>query len=217
MTYIFNPERIAYWFFRLNGCFILDNFLVHHPQRDFGGTEIDILATRFPYRRELASSPLPSAQPMQDHDFFENENGLINIYFVEVKRSLMRINDSWLKPEKQNMEYLLEAIGAIQKEKINEVANKLYLEHSYTDDRYCVRYVAVGDAPANELPTIITTLSWTEILSFIYHRLKMYRSVKSQHNQWDSTGKQLYQQMLKSSGPDGEKHFVAQVTAQMKP
>ena len=92
MNYRFDPERIAYWFFRLNGCFIIDNFLVHHYQRGLEGTDVDILAMRFPYRRELASSPLLTAPPMEDHSLFESADERTHIYLLEVKRGKNAIN-----------------------------------------------------------------------------------------------------------------------------
>jgi hypothetical protein len=53
-------EKVAYWFFRLNGCMTIENFVVHP---DFGGsqrTDADILGIRLPYRSEgLRDSPMP--------------------------------------------------------------------------------------------------------------------------------------------------------------
>lgn len=44
-------EELAYWYLRLNGFFLLQNFILHHlgegPQR--GTADSDLLAIRFPY------------------------------------------------------------------------------------------------------------------------------------------------------------------------
>jgi len=56
-----SPEKVAYWFFRLNGCLTLVNFVVHpdlirrdEPRSQW--TDVDILAIRFPHRKELLTS-----------------------------------------------------------------------------------------------------------------------------------------------------------------
>ena len=43
-----NPETIAYWFFRLNGCATITNFVVHPDRRGSQRTDVDVLAVRFP-------------------------------------------------------------------------------------------------------------------------------------------------------------------------
>ncbi len=51
-----DPEKIAYWFFRLNGFLTIENFVVH-PELISDGTsqrtDADILAVRFPYEKNL--------------------------------------------------------------------------------------------------------------------------------------------------------------------
>lgn len=48
------PERLAYWYFRLNGFMTIENFLVHPETGSNPRTDVDILATRFAHRRENA-------------------------------------------------------------------------------------------------------------------------------------------------------------------
>jgi len=48
-----NPETIAYWFFRLNGCATITNFVVHPDRRGSQRTDVDVLAVRFPYWHEI--------------------------------------------------------------------------------------------------------------------------------------------------------------------
>jgi hypothetical protein len=48
-----NPEKIAYWFFRLNGCATITNFVVHPDRRGSQRTDVDVLAVRFPYWHEI--------------------------------------------------------------------------------------------------------------------------------------------------------------------
>ena len=46
------PEKVAYWYFRLNGFFQIENFVVHPTGRGAQRTDADLLAVRFPFRAE---------------------------------------------------------------------------------------------------------------------------------------------------------------------
>ena len=65
-----SSEKIVYWFFRLNGCLTIENFIIHPDfvdQQDVvQRTDADILAVRFPYRKE----PYHDDYPMEDHELF---------------------------------------------------------------------------------------------------------------------------------------------------
>jgi hypothetical protein len=80
----FSCEKLAYWFFRLNGCFTIENFVVHP---DLGGgqrTDADILGVRFPHRQEgLADS-------MVDHEAVLSDHPLI--FAAEVKLHKCELN-----------------------------------------------------------------------------------------------------------------------------
>lgn len=43
-----DPEKVAYWYFRLNGFFQIENFVVHPERRGSQRTDADLLAVRFP-------------------------------------------------------------------------------------------------------------------------------------------------------------------------
>ena len=94
-----NTESLSYWFFRLNGCFCLTNFLIHHEKKGFEGTEIDLLGVRFPFRQELAFS----SKPIPDHRIFCTDHK-IKLVIAEVKKNLCQINESLLNPKTQNLE-----------------------------------------------------------------------------------------------------------------
>ena len=53
-----DPEKVAYWYFRLNGFLQIENFVVHPERRGGQRTDADLLAVRFPHRAErLFNSP----------------------------------------------------------------------------------------------------------------------------------------------------------------
>lgn len=187
-----SPEKVAYWFFRLNGCLTIVNFIVHpdlirpdepHSQR----TDVDILAIRFPHRREL----LTSGNPMCDHELFDS-TGQIDLVITEVKHGPCRLNGPWTRPPDQNMHRVLYAVGAFLEEEVPRVANDLYCSGYYTDKQFSVRLFAIGQVKNSELPDAVVQLTWEELLEFIYRRFSRYRQHKAQHEQWDSDGKWLY-------------------------
>ena len=197
-----NLESVAYWFFRLNGCLTIVNFIVHpdlirqdepHSQR----TDVDILAVRFSHRCELFTS----GKPMQDHEVFKSKS-LIDIIIAEVKRGRCNLNGPWIRPSDQNMYRVLYAIGAFDKDRVPKIAEDLYKESYYRGDIFQVRLFAIGSQKNTQLPQKIVQLTWDEILSFIYERLTNYRKHKAQHEQWDNVGKRLYRLSAKSSSTD---------------
>ena len=48
-----DPEKVAYWYFRLNGFLQIENFVVHPGGRGGQRTDADQLAVRFPHRAEF--------------------------------------------------------------------------------------------------------------------------------------------------------------------
>lgn len=185
----FNPEMIAYWFFRLNGCLMLSDFVVHPDFRARSQrTDVDILAVRFPYRSEL----ITSGNPMLDHDVF-SPKGRIEIVFAEVKHDTCRLNGPWTEPKDENMQRVLYAIGAFPERRVPDVAQALYREGQYRDELFLVRLFAIGTRRNPELMPGVVQLTWDEILQFIHDRFYTYRDQKAHHPQWNITGSKLYQ------------------------
>jgi hypothetical protein len=202
-----NPEKIAYWFFRLNGCPTITNFVVHPDRGGSQRTDVDVLAVRFPYRIELSTSD----DPMQDHPVFKSD-GKIDIIFAEVKHGLCSLNGPWTNPEDKNMQRTLYAVGAFDSHRVPEVAKALYKEGCYQDDIYRVRLFALGETKNDAILPNAVQLVWDEILAFIFDRFNRYKAQKAHHGQWDSTGRQLY--TLASSHTQEE--FIETVRASMQ-
>lgn len=53
-----NSEKLAYWYFRINGCFTITNFVIHPSQGRNQRTDVDIFAIRLPHRQELMVNPM---------------------------------------------------------------------------------------------------------------------------------------------------------------
>ena len=202
-----NPETIAYWFFRLNGCATITNFVVHPDQRGSQRTDVDVLAVRFPHRAELWTS----GEPMPDHPVFHSD-GRIDMIFAEVKHGLCRLNGPWTNPSDENMQRVLFAVGAFNLPRVVEVAQALYHQAFFADDTYRVRLFAVGERKNDAIPPAAVQLTWDEILMFIFERFTSYRAQKAHHSQWDRTGTRLYDLASRQT----REEFVETVRARMQ-
>src|SRR6266852_697469 len=172
-----DPEKVAYWFFRLNGCFTVTNLIVHPPRRGSQESDADILAVRFPHHRELGRS----SRALQDHALLTGHSK-IDLILAEVKRSHCELNRAWLRGDSKVLEYFLECIGAFNQGEMLEVANKLRHLGRYQNEYFRVRLFSIGSAKDSRLAA--EQLDWTELLGFIHERFFRERR-KSQHDQWD--------------------------------
>ena len=189
-----DTEQVAYWYFRLNGCLALPNVLIH-DRRGHEGTEVDLLAVRFPHRKELWLSGRPMAD---DPKLFAPESGRIEIFIVEAKQGRCALNESWLDPNRLNLQRILFFLGPFAPLDATEIAVGLRRTGMYKDHLYRLRLTAIGATKSDDLPPEVAQLEWKELLRFIYDRLRPYRDVKTQHRQWDEAGQTLYSEMIVS-------------------
>jgi hypothetical protein len=186
------PEKLAYWFCRLNGCATIENFVVHPDKDGSQRTDIDILAVRFPHRQELFTS----SRPMADHEVFTRFPDRVQVLFVEVKSGnrACSLNGPWTSPERANMQRVLYAVGAISPALVPDAATRLYRDRLFENDNLAVRLLAIGrqKSKAVEMAPPVAQITWEDILRFIYERLRDYRQVKAHHPQWDAMARNLY-------------------------
>lgn len=132
-------EKLAYWYFRLNGCLTIEDFIVHPDDRGSQRTDADILGVRFPYRSELAtaSSPMEDAEP-----FRELTKPLL--FIAEVKVGKCHLNGPWTRPERENMERVLNALGAFPPKEVPRAAQALYEENRYECADFLMHMFALG-------------------------------------------------------------------------
>jgi hypothetical protein len=205
----FSCEKIAYWFFRLNGCLNLTNFLIHHERRGREGTEVDVLGVRFPYRSEFALS----GRPMEDHQVFMNREQKLDIVIADSKKGLCDINRSWLLSRFKNMERILLVLGVFPEEAIETISSELYKNQCYEDQYYRINFYTFGAAKNTDLHPAIIQLEWKEVLLFIHNRFNTFEDYKRQHDQWDTEGKRLFK-MANQYRPEPNQ-FILDVTANL--
>ena len=198
-------EKLAYWYFRLNGFLTIANFVVHPDLGREQRTDVDALGVRFPYRAELLENP------MIDDEIFTKVKDKPYIIIAEVKSQTCNLNGPWTRKEAKNMHRVLKAIGAFTNEVIDEVARKLYEEGIYENKSYYLSLFCVGNQINRDLQRRYPNVSqiiWDDILKFIYNRYKKYKEQKSRHPQWDSTGHLLWRSFLKCKD---ENEFVVEI------
>jgi hypothetical protein len=196
----FDPEKVAYWYFRLNGFLQIENFVVHPTRRGSQRTDADLVGVRFRHRAEFA---FDHQMPMADDEHLTLSSAFDDVAIVEVKTNQpCTLNGPWIKPGRQNVHRVLAAIGCLSRENIPEAAECIYEDGIATFGRIRIRLIAVGRDRSLELsqqyPRVLQ-LTWNEIIGFIWARFQAYREQKRHSDQWDLTGRVLRQLADKSN------------------
>jgi hypothetical protein len=170
------PEAVAYWYFRLNGCLQIENFVVHpdpscEPSQNQARTEADLIGVRMPWRSEMGMR--------DDCSVFRDQNNKILIYFAEVKAGKpCTINGPCSNPELQNLPRALRAIGGVPDHRVDGAAEQLYKYCFYEDELVVIRLIAVGrkvnEIYLNTKPKV-AQITWHHALSFIHDRFHSLR------------------------------------------
>lgn len=177
------PDRLAYWYFRLNGFLTTENFVVHPDRGADQGTDADLLAVRFAHRAENLE------RPMRDDPIISACAALANVVIAEVKRGLCDLNGPWTKPEKENMRRVLKALGCVPESNIEMASDALRGGDVWFDACVQIRVVAIGERRNPALR--VQQLTWDDIVDFCIERFDEYQREKSSHDQWSSDGKRL--------------------------
>ena len=116
-------ELLATWYLRFNGYFTVPDFVVHKDYRTQpGGTDADVLAVRFPHSHEC------QLRFDFEHDPALNTGGdAIDFVICEVKKGSCDLNQPWLTPDRQNVEYVMRWMG-FEREAANigQLAQEMY-------------------------------------------------------------------------------------------
>jgi hypothetical protein len=184
---IIDSEKLAYWYFRLNGFLTIENFVVH-PN---ACTELDLIAARFPNRNELYPD-----KSMQDDECLKLSPDKIRIVLVESTIRDCKLNPALINSDNKNIERVLWAIGAFEPErKVCDVSKKIYNHGWFEDDDFVVSLCCLGKQRNPDLHKKfqeMLQLTWDEVLSFIHKRFRVYEEQKRKHPQWDETGTKLW-------------------------
>ncbi|MBF0268792.1 MAG: hypothetical protein HQL44_09375 [Alphaproteobacteria bacterium] len=204
-----DPEKVAYWYFRLNGFLQIENFVVHPERRGSQRTDADLLAVRFPYRAERLFDD-PNDIMADDVAGLSLSRDQIEVVIVEVKTNQpCTLNGPWTQSDRKNIHRVLAAVGCLPHADIDQAATNLYekgLHDAHNSLR--IRLVAVGKDRSIGLGTKypqVKQLIWKD---FTYKRLHSYRQQKKDVHQWDNHGLKIKGQAEMAAN---EERFVEQM------
>jgi hypothetical protein len=122
----FDPEKVAYWYFRLNGFFQIENFVVHPARRGGQRTDADLLAVRFPHRAERLFD-VPNDIMADDERRLALSRDWTDVVIAEVKTNQpCTLNGPWTREDRQNVHRVLAAIGCLPPDHIEQAARDIY-------------------------------------------------------------------------------------------
>jgi hypothetical protein len=211
-----NPEKVAYWYLRLNGFLQIENFVVHPSTRGGQRTDADLLGVRFPYRAERLLDN-PDDVMIDDVQLLSLSTVATDVVIAEVKTNdACTLNGPWTEPDRQNVNRVLAAIGCLPRNEIGPAAACLYATGLYQRDAALrIRLVALGRERNDDLTRRyagVSQVTWPDVLSFIWDRFHTYRRQKSQVDQWDAEGRRLKQ--LADESNDSA-HFASDALSRM--
>ncbi|MBN9529773.1 MAG: hypothetical protein J0H82_26435 [Alphaproteobacteria bacterium] len=189
-----DAEKLAYWYLRLNGYLQIENFVVHPGGRGGQRTDADLLGVRFPHRAERLIDD-PDDVMADDRETLGLDGRAIDVVIAEVKRGQRcMLNGPWTKPERQNIDRVLAAIGCLPPRSIGPAASALYRTGLYAGDGLRVRLIAFGMSYNTELADRyqqVAQIVWNQVIEFVWKRLRRYLDQKADIHQWDAQGRRL--------------------------
>lgn len=205
-----SADKIAYWYFRLNGFLGVENFVLHpddkkEPQR----TEADFCGVRFQYHSEL---------DMEEDVFFKHDRKNPLFVIAEITRGVCKLNGPWTNPNRENIQYVLRAIGAFPPSEHEALAQSLYRHCTYPEpekgQELVFQLIAVGKTADEDLRRrfpLLLQIELAHMLGFIYRRFDAYRGQKANHPQWDQFGQVLWDESEKEDEPTFVKKMIEQI------
>jgi len=197
------PERLAYWYFRLNGFMTIENFLVHPETGSNSRTDVNILATRFAYCRENI------VRPMIDDPRVISCKTFANIIIAEIKTGTYSLNGPWTEPSHQNMERVLRSIGCATENEVALAAQSLYATGRWFNGTATVRLFAVGERTNDDL--LIDReqqIEWASVIAFCVDRFRAYSRQKASNRQWSPDGIRLRELALHNNIGSIRRYFA---------
>lgn len=189
-----DPEKAAYWYFRLNGFLQIENFVIHPVGHGGQRTDADLLAARFPFRAERLFDDQNDIMA-DDAQRLALSDNLIDIVVAEVKTNQpCTLNGPWTRPAQENVHRVLAAIGCLPPSQIEAAATDIYRAGIHRNETLRIRLVAVGRGRSDDIAAAypeVTQLLWAEMLAFIWDRFHRYRQQKTQVDQWDPEGRKI--------------------------
>lgn len=200
-------EKFSSLFLRLNGYFLVDNYVVHgadDPEKIKEGvvsqfTEVDTLAVRMPYQVEQSGGMI-----MQNYIDLILQDGKMDFVILETKSGQKaKPNSTWTSADNPNsiatVKYILNHFGYIQGESEKEkIAVELLQNFNYTDDDFSFRFIMVANEENKHYSDRgVKFITVDKIIEFIVMRGMCWEDsgigLSSTHQQWDDFMKTIFE------------------------
>jgi len=191
-------EEVAKWFFRLNGFFLIDGFIVHPDAvRLTPRTEADLLGVRLRYSSEGVWRTARGGRIRGgiNRTSMTDDQNIINastvgtvkrnlVAVVEVKAGKCSINGPWSDEKNvnsisgdSNMERALSRVGFGNKNEIKEASRAMYENLRYEGEQFIVQYFAIGKIKNSELQNKyphLVQIDYNQIANFLMGRFHCF-------------------------------------------
>ncbi|MBS1720440.1 MAG: hypothetical protein JST35_08345 [Armatimonadetes bacterium] len=181
-----SPERLAYWYLRLNGFLTIENFVVHDDMTANQRTDADILAVRFGNRSENLTKPMVDDQRVIDSSHF------CNVVIAEIKSTDCALNGPWTNQRDRNVERVLSAVGVVPANLLYDAACAIYKSGRFEMDGVMIRLMAFGDVRSRITPEV-EQVTFDEMIGFIWERFREYNLQKKSIGNWAPDGREMRQ------------------------
>ena len=187
-------EKFVASYLRLNGYFIIPNFIVHAPTRISAGrvgnyTETDIVGVRMPYSQEIIGKLRIANHP----PLIDGAIGKIDVVVAEVKSgSSNKPNSVWRGLHSKDVgSYIARFVGLHSETDIQAVGDALATTFKFEDQRCRFRYILFAtNANAHYQQRGVSYITFEQAISFIVEVrgqcwIDANIGVASCHHQWD--------------------------------
>lgn len=183
-------EELVEWYLRLNGYFIIPNFILH-PLMPCGSqrTEIDLLGVRFPYQSEVVCNSEGKRLKMENDEKLI-DNRFLDCLIVSVKGIKSEVEINRKIKEFQNLKDVIKRFGFVgSEENIADVAKELSREKKAVMDQFQIRFLGIAGKFNKYSKT--KQIIFKEIIEFILTRFRAYYRHKADTEQWSGIGKEM--------------------------
>jgi len=161
-------EELAYWYFRLNGFFLIHNFVNHQSEGLKRTHETDLLGIRFPYVSEEVG------WNRNDYDSTIVSDEKIVCIIAEVKSgNLTQNNRNNLFNNKKIISNNICRMGFFPRSEISPIVKILSGYKSWENDKYKILKVLVEKRESKSVEYI--SIGKERIVNEIHRRKEMYR------------------------------------------
>ncbi len=195
-----SPLDTARWYFRLNGCFQIEDFVLHpgldsEPSHNQARTSAQLVGVRMPWRNE---------QGMEDDPvLIEGCEGNTLVFVARISpRSRCELNQKLTNPALGNLKELLSAVGCVPHADLDLACERICTTSRYQGSGTVVRLIAIGQEKNpvyNNAKPDLLQITWRELLRFVHQRFSAHWDRKVNHDKWPPTGQELWDA---SSNPD---------------